>query len=80
MVEVLSPPTWLRDRIEKLNQYQSLGVIEYLLIYPNEKIMEQYILEENGIYGVPYIYNNEDGFNSHVLPEFEITMNDIFSK
>jgi Uma2 family endonuclease len=40
IVEVLSPSTWQRDRIEKMNQYQKHGVKEYVIIYPNEKILE----------------------------------------
>jgi Uma2 family endonuclease len=79
IVEVLSPYTWQRDRIEKLNQYQRHGVREYLLIYPNEKIVEQYILGENGMYGIPFIYNEEDIFRSHIFPDFEITMKAILS-
>ncbi|WP_078414715.1 Uma2 family endonuclease [Priestia abyssalis] len=79
IVEVLSPSTWQRDRIEKLNQYQRHKVREYLLIYPNEKIVEQYILEENGMYGTPHIYNEEDVFRSYIFPEFEITMSTILS-
>ncbi|MFC3885937.1 Uma2 family endonuclease [Bacillus songklensis] len=79
IVEVLSPSTWQRDRIEKLNQYEKHGVKEYLLIYPNEKIVEQYILEENGMYGTPYIYNEENVFCSKIFPEFELAMSDIFS-
>jgi Uma2 family endonuclease len=47
IAEVLSPSTWRRDRIEKLNQYQKYGVKEYLMIYPNERIIEQYLLDEN---------------------------------
>jgi Uma2 family endonuclease len=78
IVEVLSPSTWRRDRIEKLNIYQRYGVREYLMIYPNEKVVEQYILEENGN-TIPRIYNEEDLFNSNVFPEFEIKMSDIFS-
>lgn len=77
IVEVLSPSTWRRDRIEKLNQYQRHGVKEYLLIYPNEKIMEQYILEENGMYRTPNIYNDTDVFLSHIFPEFEISISDM---
>lgn len=79
IVEVLSPSTWQRDRIEKLNQYQKYGVKEYLLIYPNEKIMEQYILGENGMFGTPYIYKEEDIFSSDLFPDFEIVMSVIFS-
>ncbi|KKI90665.1 hypothetical protein WQ54_19435 [Bacillus sp. SA1-12] len=74
IVEVLSPSTWRRDRIEKLNQYQRHGVKEYLLIYPNEKIIEQYILEENGMYGTPNIYNDKDLFRANIFPELEISM------
>ncbi|WP_034671629.1 Uma2 family endonuclease [Ectobacillus panaciterrae] len=79
IVEVLSPSTWQRDRIEKLNSYQRHGVKEYLLIYPNEKIVEQYILEENGMYGIPYIYNEENIFRSHIFPDFELSMSHILS-
>lgn len=79
IVEVLSPSTWQRDRIEKLNQYQKHGVKEYLLIYPNEKILEQYLLEENGTYRTPFIYNEENVFRSHIFPEFEIPMRTILS-
>lgn len=79
IVEVLSPSTWQRDRIEKMNQYQKHGVKEYLLIYPNEKILEQYILDENGKYRMPTIYKEEDPFQSNVFSEFIIKMSDLFS-
>jgi Uma2 family endonuclease len=79
IVEVLSPSTWQRDRIEKLNQYQKHGVKEYLLIYPNEKILEQYVLAENGLYGTPYIYKEDDIFHSHIFPEFELPLSNILS-
>ncbi|MDQ0217675.1 Uma2 family endonuclease [Peribacillus cavernae] len=77
IVEVLSPSTWQRDRIEKLNKYQGHGVKEYVLIYPNEKIIEQYTLAEQGMYEIPKIYNIEHIFRSDILPGFEIPMSDI---
>lgn len=79
IVDVLSPSTWQRDRIEKMNQYQRHGVREYLLIYPNEKIIEQYILLENGMFESPYIYNEEDIFRSHIFPDFTIMVSTILS-
>ncbi|WP_138420433.1 Uma2 family endonuclease [Aquibacillus sediminis] len=72
IAEILSPSTWQKDRIEKLNQYQRHGVKEYLLIYPNEKILEQYILGESDLYGTPTIYTEEDIFCSHISPELEL--------
>jgi Uma2 family endonuclease len=79
IVEVLSPSTWRRDRIEKLNQYQKYGVREYLLIYPNEEVIEQYFLDGNGKYGTPNFYNEEDLYNSQIFPEFVLKMSDLFS-
>ncbi|WP_243292499.1 Uma2 family endonuclease [Bacillus sp. FJAT-47783] len=79
IIEVLSPSTWQRDRIEKLNQYQKYAVREYLLIYPNENIVEQYIIGDMGTYEIPRIYNKEDVFQSHIFPEFEIEMSTILS-
>ncbi len=79
IVEVLSPATWQRDRIEKLNQYQKHGVREFLLIYPNERMLEQYILGENGMYSTPYIYNEESTFRSDLFPELKLALNVIFS-
>ncbi len=79
IVEVLSPSTWQRDRIEKMNQYQKHGVKEYVIIYPNEKILEQYVLDEHGKYQIPYIYKEGDNFNSHMFPEFTLKTSDLFS-
>ncbi|MFT8321991.1 MAG: Uma2 family endonuclease [Bacillus sp. (in: firmicutes)] len=79
VVEVLSPSTWKRDRIEKLNQYERHEVREYLLIYPNEKVLEQYVLGENNRYHTPFIFNEESIFTSSLLPEFTIKLHEIFS-
>jgi Uma2 family endonuclease len=79
IAEVLSPSTWRRDRIEKLNQYQKYGVREYLLIYPNERIIEQYLLGENAKYGTPNIFMEEDVYHSQIFPEFVLKMSKLFS-
>ncbi|MGG5251979.1 Uma2 family endonuclease [Neobacillus sp. SM06] len=81
IVEVLSPSTWKRDRIEKLNLYQKYGVNEYVLIYPNEKIVEQYQLNENGQYELPVIFNENDYFTSAIFPEsVKISLDTIFQR
>lgn len=78
IVEVLSPSTWQRDRMEKMNLYEKHGVREYLLIYPNEKIVEQYILGQNNRYGVPAIFSEEHTFISAIFPELEVKLREIF--
>lgn len=79
IIEVLSPPTCQKDRIEKMNLYQKHGVKEYLLIYPNERVVEQYVLTEEDLYGTPIIYKEEEDLRSLVLEEFEVSMIDLFS-
>ncbi|MBP3040420.1 Uma2 family endonuclease [Bacillaceae bacterium Marseille-Q3522] len=79
IAEVLSPSTWQRDRIEKLNLYQKYGVKEYLLIYPNEKIFEQYCLTENNRYDIPAVFTEQDLFKSQIFPELQISLREILS-
>jgi Uma2 family endonuclease len=79
IVEVLSPSTWQKDRIEKMNLYQKHEVREYLLIYPNEKILEQYILNESRSYDVPKIYTAEETFTSSLFSDFALNMPVLFS-
>ncbi|PLR87829.1 Uma2 family endonuclease [Bacillus sp. V33-4] len=79
IVEVLSPSTWQRDRIEKLNLYQKHGVKEYLLIYPNENVVEQYNLDDNGVFATPLVLGEEDTLCTHTFPEFQIELRSIFS-
>ncbi len=44
IVEVLSPSTFEYDRTTKFEKYEASGVLEYLLVDYNNKIIEQYIL------------------------------------
>lgn len=47
VVEVLSPRTAKNDRLYKKNVYEKCGVKEYWLVDPNNKTVEQYILQDN---------------------------------
>jgi hypothetical protein len=50
-----------------------------VIIYPNEKILEQYVLDEHGKYQIPHIFKEGDIFNSHMFPEFTLKTSDLFS-
>ncbi len=47
VVEVLSPSTAKRDRTYKKQVYEQCGVREYWLVSPNEKSVEQYLLDND---------------------------------
>jgi Uma2 family endonuclease len=68
VVEVISPESRERDRIEKYREYAQAGIPEYWLIDPTLKTAEFYTLRE-GAYE-PASIDAEGRFWSNVLPGF----------
>lgn len=65
-VEVISPDSQTRDRVDKFHEYEEAGVREYWLIDPTRKQAEFYRLGSNGIYSAVTI--GDDGiFHSDVI-------------
>lgn len=50
VIEIISPESRLRDRGEKLAEYELAGVREYWLLDPEEKRADFYILGDDGRY------------------------------
>jgi Uma2 family endonuclease len=50
IVEVISPSTAKRDLNEKFNLYEVAGVREYWVVYPKDKAVTVFLLQENGKY------------------------------
>lgn len=55
IVEVLSSSTASHDQIVKRALYERVGVREYWLVHPGDKVLTVYLLE-NGVYGKPALY------------------------
>jgi Uma2 family endonuclease len=68
-VEVISPDSRSRDRIEKFREYQQAGVREYWLIDPARKEAIFYALGENGVYQ-PLSIGSDGVVRSGVLEGF----------
>ena len=79
VVEVLSPSTSLNDKREKKAIYERFGVREYLLVYPDDALVERYSLTE-GKYASPDILNWDERFRSTAFPDLEIDLWEIFEK
>lgn len=71
VVEVLSPSTAGHDQILKRALYQRVGVREYWLVHPVDRIVTIYALNE-GIYGVPDVRELVGPLAVGVLPEIVI--------
>ena len=72
VIEILSPSTAGRDRVQKFNLYQEAGVREYWIVDPDSKTVSAHILE-NGKYATA-AYGEEDTAPVHVLEGCQITL------
>jgi Uma2 family endonuclease len=78
IVEIVSPSTFRKDVKDKFFLYERSGVKEYWLVYPNEKTLMVYKLGENGKYGRPEVYSEEDNVKVGIFQELNIELKDIF--
>lgn len=76
VIEVISPSSSSYDRREKKALYESFGVNEYIIIYPDLCNIERYVLEKNS-YGKPEILNHDDTLSLKTF-SLEIKLNEIF--
>ncbi len=86
-VEVVST-NWEDDYIDKLDEYQRLGITEYWLVdylaigsrtylgNPKTPTVFVYLLNESGVYQLT-AFKGDDRILSHTFPELTLTMNQI---
>ena len=76
-VDVVSPTTALRDRVEKRVLYERYGVKEYWVVDPEAKQVEVWVLER-GEYLGPKVYGFEDGVPVRTIPGLAIPLKQVF--
>lgn len=78
IIEITSPATAKIDKIIKFNRFEKAGVPEYWIIEPEEKIVSVYTLQENGQYGRPEVYAEDDDIRVHVFPDLVVDLKPVF--
>ena len=76
IIEILSPSTSKKDLTHKYEIYEQTGVKEYWVIYPRERILQVYLLE-NDNYQRPLIYSQEDSVSPVLFPDLDIDLTTI---
>ena len=76
-VEILSPSTTQRDRVEKRVLYARFGVQEYWLVDPKAKQVEVLTLRE-GEYETAGLYGEKDTLTSPLLKGLSVPLNQVF--
>jgi Uma2 family endonuclease len=78
LIEIISPGSIKRDRIEKKDLYEKFAVPEFWIIDPNNQSIEVYQLQE-GHYQIFSFAASEGAVQSAVLAGFELDVAGIFN-
>jgi Uma2 family endonuclease len=79
VVEVVSPESRARDRVEKFGEYQQAGVREYWLIDPAARTAEQFRLAAGGVFE-PVALGTPARLTSEVFPGMWISVEWLWSE
>lgn len=79
VVEILSPSTLKRDKIDKLSTYAKYGIQEYWIVDPAYGILEEYILLDNR-YELMNIFQEDEMVTSPNIRCMSFTMTQIMEK
>jgi Uma2 family endonuclease len=78
VVEILSPSTLRRDKVDKLKTYARFNVPEYWIVEPILGILEQYVLQEQR-YELENVYQGEELVQSNQLRCVCFSMGEIIN-
>ncbi|WP_054693743.1 Uma2 family endonuclease [Syntrophomonas palmitatica] len=79
VIEILSHATAKKDLSEKYNLYEKCGVREYWVVFPKEKVLDVYHLNDNGIYDKTGTYFDSDIMECELFPGLAIKLEDVFA-
>ncbi len=78
IIEILSPGTSRRDWKDKFSLYEEFGVREYWIVDPAAKTVVVFILGNDGRYGRPEVYTEEDSLPVGLLEGLVIQLESVF--
>ena len=76
VVEILSPSTLKRDKMDKLQAYARFHIPEYWVVEPELGILEQHALKKD-TYELANIYHQDEPITSRNLPCISFTMDKV---
>ena len=78
IIEVTSPSTFLKDKRDKKGLYEKFGVKEYIIVYPDEEIVDRLYLEDNK-YSAPDVFNWDETMRIKSIG-MDVNLWEIFGK
>lgn len=60
--------------------YEESGVQEYWVVYPSEKTLLQFILNEQEKYVIKSVFAEDKVFNAHIFHQLSIDLAEVFAE
>jgi Uma2 family endonuclease len=79
VVEIISEGTKVRDQTTKKALYEKYGVKEYWIVYPDEKKVEQFILQNEQLV-LNETFEKSEKLTSKVIDGFSVPLKEIFKR
>ena len=79
VIEIISPTSVIRDRVDKKNLYERLNIQEYWIIDPQCQDIEIYTIENNRYELYSGITMFEGELKSRILEGIDINLKEMFS-
>jgi Uma2 family endonuclease len=78
LIEIISASSVSRDTVEKFKIFEKYGVSEYWIVFPEQKVIEVFVLKD-GKYSLLCSTENSEGIvTSIVLQNFKFNVADVF--
>jgi len=78
IVEIISMSNTKHDVKTKFELYQQHGVKEYWIVFPYDKMVQVWLLDDIGKYQLQANFVEDDKIKLNILPECEIDLTDVF--
>lgn len=79
IIEILSKGNSKRELKIKYELYAESGVTEYWVVYPEEQVIHQFVLDDNRRYQLKQMYTNGDSAIPHLFPDLAIDVDEVFT-
>jgi len=78
IIEILSPATARRDFGDKFRLYERVGVKEYVIADPHNRVMHTYRRDAAGLFSWRKIYGADDVLEFGISPDLKIPLNTLW--
>ncbi|MFC0212551.1 Uma2 family endonuclease [Paenibacillus chartarius] len=80
VVEILSPSNPKHDLVRKLRLYERAGVREYWVVFPLDRIVQVYGLNDRGSYELTQFGGVKDTIEVGILPGLGVALETVFAE